>query len=153
MDDYDLTQEEVAKSVGKSRPYIANTLRLLKLPEKVREYISEGKISAGHANAIGSIADSGIQQKFADRIVKEGLSVREAEILTQTLNGKVKRPKKTSGSGEKPPEIASIEERLTSLFGTRVTLGKNINRGSVEIHYYSKEELDGLIEALMRVEP
>jgi ParB family chromosome partitioning protein len=149
MDDYDLTQEEVSKSVGKSRPYIANILRLLKLPEKVREYISEGKLSAGHANAIGSIEDVEIKQKLADRVVTEGLSVRETEALAQTLSGKTKRTKKSSRAEEKSPEIVFIEEKLASLFGTRVTLGRNINRGSVEIHYYSKEELDGLIETLM----
>ncbi|MDR2163593.1 MAG: ParB/RepB/Spo0J family partition protein [Clostridiales Family XIII bacterium] len=151
MDDYGLTQEDVAKSVGKSRPYVANTLRLLKLPEKIRGYLSEGKLSAGHANAIGSVSGSESRQKLADRIVKEGLSVREAEALAQMLEKKGSEIKKSRKTPPKNPEIMMIEAELTTLFGTKVTLGKNINRGIVEIHYYSKEELDGLIEEFMRI--
>jgi ParB family chromosome partitioning protein len=151
MDGYSLTQEEVAKSVGKSRPYIANTLRLLKLPEKVRGYLSDGRLSAGHANAIGSVAGSDSRQKLADRIVKEGLSVREAEALAQALAGNKEKTKKNRKTPPKNPEIMMIEAELTTLFGTRVTLGKNINRGTVEFHYYSKDELDGLIDEFMRM--
>jgi ParB family chromosome partitioning protein len=151
MDDYGFTQEEVAKSVGKSRPYVANTLRLMKLPEKVREYISEGKLSAGHANAIGSVTGDDAKLRFAERIMREGLSVREAEVLSRTINGKSDRAKKPSGTSEKDPEIRMIEEELTTLFGTKVTLGRSASRGAVEIHYYSRDELDGLIEELMRM--
>jgi ParB family chromosome partitioning protein len=149
MDDYGLTQEEVSKSVGKSRPYIANILRLLKLPEKVQEYLSEGLISAGHANAIGSVADDELKLRLADQIIREGLSVREAEMLARKASGKSKRAVKPSGDAGKPTEVMAIEEDLTTLFGTRVTLGKNVNRGTVEIHYYSKDELDGIVEVLM----
>jgi ParB family chromosome partitioning protein len=150
MDLYSLTQDAVAKSVGKSRPYIANTLRLLKLPEKIREYITEGKLSAGHANAIGSISDIDSKQKLADRIVKEGLSVREAEILAQTLAGEADKTRKIRRRPARNPEIVMIESELSTLFGTKVTLGRSINRGTVEFHYYSKDELDGLIEEFMR---
>jgi ParB family chromosome partitioning protein len=151
MDDYGFTQEEVAKSVGKSRPYVANTLRLLKLPEMVREYISEGKLSAGHANAIGSVAGDSAKLRLAERIIKEGLSVREAEVLSRTISGKADKVRKSSVKGEKDPEIRMIEEELTTLFGTKVTIGRNASRGIVEIHYYSRDELDGLIEELMRL--
>jgi ParB family chromosome partitioning protein len=152
MDDYGFTQEDVSKSVGKSRPYVANTLRLLKLPERVREYISEGKLSAGHANAIGSVAGDDAKQRLAERIMREGLSVREAEVLSRKINGKAAdKVKKPSGKGEKDPEIKMIEEELTTLFGTKVTIGRNASRGIVEIHYYSRDELDGLIEELMRL--
>jgi ParB family chromosome partitioning protein len=151
MDDYGFTQEEVAKSVGKSRPYVANTLRLLKLPERVREYISEGKLSAGHANAIGSASGDDVKLRLAERIIREGLSVREAEVLSRTISGKVGKARKSSKTAEKNPEIRVIEEELTSLFGTRVTIGKSASRGAVEIHYYSRDELDGLIEELMKL--
>ncbi|MDR0519065.1 MAG: ParB/RepB/Spo0J family partition protein [Clostridiales Family XIII bacterium] len=151
IDDYGLTQEEVAKSVGKSRPYIANTLRLLNLPEKVREYISEGKLSAGHANAIGAVSDDDTKRVLADQIVREGLSVREAEALANLANSAGKPKKKvSSGKGQKNPELVAIEEELTTLFGTKVTLSKSVHRGTVEIHYFSKDELDGLIEELRR---
>jgi ParB family chromosome partitioning protein len=151
MESYSLTQDEVAKSVGKSRPYIANTLRLLKLPEKVRVYISEGRLSAGHANAIGAVSGSESRQKLADQIVKEGLSVRESEALAQTFAEKAGKTTEKSKKPPKNPEIMMIEAELTTLFGTKVTLGKNINRGMIEFHYYSKEELDGLIEEFMRI--
>jgi ParB family chromosome partitioning protein len=151
MDDYGFTQEDVSKSVGKSRPYVANTLRLLKLPEKVREYLSEGKLSAGHANAIGSVAGDDAKLRLAERIMKEGLSVRESEVLSRKINGKADNVKKPSGKGETDPELRMIEEELTTLFGTKVTIGKNASRGTVEIHYYSRDELDGLIEELMRL--
>jgi ParB family chromosome partitioning protein len=151
MDDYEFTQEDVAKSVGKSRPYVANTLRLLKLPEKVREYISEGKLSAGHANAIGSVKEDEAKLRLAERIMREGLSVREAEELSRTISGRADKERKPKGNSEKDPEIKAIEEDLTTLFGTKVTIGKNTSRGTVDIHYYSRDELDGLIEELMRL--
>jgi len=148
MDDHGLTQEEVAKSVGKSRSYIANTLRLLKLPERVREYIAKGELSAGHANAIGAVHGDDAKRALANQIVREGLSVREAEALAAAANGTVKKVKKRTQEEQKNVEITAIEEELTSLFGTKVTLGNNVNRGAVEIHYFSKDELDGLIEEL-----
>jgi ParB family chromosome partitioning protein len=151
IDDYGLSQEEVAKSVGKSRPYIANTLRLLNLPEKVRDYIYEGKLSAGHANAIGAVSDEAAKLVLADQIVREGLSVREAEALATIVNGAGNAKKKAPGKTQKNPEIIAVEEELTTLFGTKVTLSKSIHKGVVEIHYFSKDELDGLIEELRRL--
>jgi ParB family chromosome partitioning protein len=150
MKDYGFTQEEVAKSVGKSRPYIANTVRLLKLPEKVRRYLSEGKLSSGHANAIGSLVGDDAKVKLADRIVQSGLSVREAEALAQEIKGNKGKRKKSivRGSG-KDPAIRMVEEELTTLYGTKVTIGKSVSRGAVEFHYYSKDELDGLIEEFL----
>jgi ParB family chromosome partitioning protein len=148
MNDYGLTQDEVAKSVGKSRSYIANTLRLLKLPAKVREYIANGELSAGHANAIGAVHGDEDKRTLAEQIVREGLSVREAEALAAVANGTGKKPAKRARKEHKNAELVAIEEELTTLFGTRVTLGKSVNRGAVEIHYFSKDELDGLIEAL-----
>jgi ParB family chromosome partitioning protein len=148
IDDHGLTQDEVAKSVGKSRSYVANTLRILNLPKKVREYIAEGKLSAGHANAIGAVQGDDAKRTLADQIVREGLSVREAEALAAVANGNGVKSKKNPPKTQKNAEIMAIEEELTSLFGTKVTLGKNVNRGAVELHYFSKDELDGLIEEL-----
>jgi ParB family chromosome partitioning protein len=147
MDDYGLTQEEVARSVGKSRPNVANTLRLLKLPEKVREYISEGKLSAGHANAIGAMQSEATQITLADQIVREELSVREAEALAKAANGRENKPaRRASSARSKDPGIKAVEEELTSLFGAKVTISNNTNRGTMEFHYYSRDELEGLIE-------
>jgi ParB family chromosome partitioning protein len=152
MKDYGLTQEEVAKSVGKSRPYIANTVRLLRLPEKVRRYLAEGKLSAGHANAIGSLAEDEAKVKLADRIAESGLSVREAEALVQEIKGREGKWKKPSPSeSAKDSAIRMVEEELTTLFGARVTISKNISRGAIEFHYYSKDELDALIEDFLEL--
>jgi ParB family chromosome partitioning protein len=147
MKTYGLTQEEVAKSVGKSRPYIANTTRMLRLPAKIRAYIADGSLSGGHANALGSLAGDEAKIKLADRIVANGLSVREAEALVQAIKGnKAKKKKYPADRSTKDPAIRMAEEELTTLFGTKVTIGSNSSRGTVEFHYYSKDELDGLIE-------
>jgi ParB family chromosome partitioning protein len=148
MDTYGLTQEAVSKSVGKSRPYIANTLRLLKLPKKVQERIAGGLLSSGHANAIGAVKGEAGQNQLSEQIIREGLSVREAEALALKLNGLAQTSAKKAKPREKNADVKRIEDELTTLFGTRVTLGTNGRRGVIEIHYYSKDELDGLIEEL-----
>jgi ParB family chromosome partitioning protein len=148
IDEYGLTQEEVSKSVGKSRPYIANTLRLLKLPAGIRAYIEEGKLSAGHANAIGAVTDDADKKTLAERIVRDGLSVREAEALA-AAGGSGKKRRKSAVRATKNPELKAVEEELTSFFGTKAVIRGNTNRGAVELHYYSRDELDGLIEELL----
>jgi ParB family chromosome partitioning protein len=151
MESFGFTQEAVAKSVGKSRPYVANTLRLLKLSPKIQEYISQGSLSSGHANALGAVKDKELKETLAAQIVRDGLSVREAEAAAARIaSGNVKKAKKAKPR-EKNPEVRHIEEELTSLFGTRVTLGSDGRKGVIEIHYYSRDELDGLIETLRSV--
>jgi ParB family chromosome partitioning protein len=151
MSSFGFTQEAVAKSVGKSRPYVANTLRLLKLPAKIQQYITEGSITSGHANALGSIKDSAAQDILAVQIVREGLSVREAEAAAAKITSGVSAKKKKAKPREKSYEVRAIEDELTSLFGTRVTLGTDGRKGVIEIHYYSRDELDGLIDVLKKV--
>ena len=148
MDTYGITQEGLSKSIGKSRPHIANTLRILKLPAPVQELLSHGQLTLGHANAIGGMADKQKQTEAAMQIVRESLSVREAEALTAKINGKEASGKKKAQSRKKSEDIRRVEEELTSLFGTRVTLGSNGKSGVIEIHYYSRDELDGLIDEL-----
>jgi ParB family chromosome partitioning protein len=152
MDTYGITQEGLSKSIGKSRPHIANTLRILKLPEPIQELLLQGKLTLGHANAIGGIADKQKQTESAKQIVRESLSVREAEALAARASGKVGEKKKKAQSRKKSEEIRRVEEELTSLMGTRVTLGSNGKSGVIEIHYYSRDELDGLIEELRGLE-
>jgi ParB family chromosome partitioning protein len=150
MDNFGFTQEAVAKSVGKSRPYVANTLRLLKLPPKIQEYISQGSLSAGHANALGQVRDAGLQETLAAQIVREGLSVREAEAAAAKIASGGSAKKKKAKAREKSRDVQNVEEELTSLFGTRVTLGSDGRKGVIEIHYYSRDELDGLIDVLRK---
>ena len=143
---YGLTQAEVSKSVGKSRPYITNALRLLKLPEEVREMVSSGELSSGHARAIAGVSGKAAQIKIAEKIVKEGLSVRETEKLIKEADAPAKRPAKRKA--EKNADVKRVEEDLKAVLGTRVNLAQSGKKGKIEIEYYSREELERLIELL-----
>ena len=139
---YGLTQEEVSKSVGKSRPYISNSLRLLTLSEEIRKMLSAGTITPGHARAILAVDDLGKRLDMANKIAKEGLSVREAEKLSM---GKSSRPKPRARA-KKNKEIQYVEQELKDLFGTKVTIESQGNKGYVGFEYYSTDELNRLIE-------
>lgn len=143
---YGLTQAEVSKSVGKSRPYITNVLRLLKLPEEVRVMVSNGELSTGHARAIVGVSGKAAQIKIAEKIVKEGLSVRETEKLIKEADAPAKRPAKRKA--EKNADVKRVEEDLKAVLGTRVNLAQSGKKGKIEIEYYSREELERLIELL-----
>lgn len=142
---YGLTQEQVSKSVGKSRPYIANSLRLLKLPEDIRELISEGKLSAGHGRALLSVEDEERQKKITEMILKDGLSVREAERLASEEPA---AKRKKSGRKPKDPDVARVEADLKEALGTRVSIRKTGKKGKIEIEFFSRDELERLIEML-----
>lgn len=145
IDTYGLTQDQVSKSIGKSRPYITNCLRLLKLPEKVRAYVSEGKLSSGHARAIVSAGSVERQEKLAELTVNEGLSVRQIEKLVQESK-EGKKPK--ARPRQKNADVKRVEEDLKNVLGTKVTLNQKGKKGRIEIEYYSREELERLIEML-----
>ena len=148
IEDYELTQDEVAKAVSKSRPYITNTLRMLKLPDAVLDMVSAGKLSAGHARAILSAKEEE-QTEIAKRVETKGLSVREAEKLSKKgLSFDRKKPGKHP---TKNAAVKQIESELSSALGTKVNLSQNGNKGKIEIEYYSREELEGLIEALRAI--
>ncbi|MGI6736830.1 MAG: ParB/RepB/Spo0J family partition protein [Anaerovoracaceae bacterium] len=141
---FDLTQDQISKSVGKSRPYITNALRLLKLPEHVQQLLVEGKISSGHARALLALPDEKKQNELADRIVKEQLTVRKVEgIVSGGLKRKAK-PRKI----RKSPDILRVEEDLQRALGTKVNLNHRGRKGRIEIEYYSRGELERLIELL-----
>jgi ParB family chromosome partitioning protein len=148
MDAFGLTQEELAKSVGKSRPYIANALRLLRLPEDVRGYMVDGLLSGGHGKAIAALGDSEKQSKLAAYLAEHGCSVREAEALA--VDPRFAAPKNNAKPKPraKNAEICAVEEELHSLLGTKVSITGRGNRGAIELNYYSREELEGLIELL-----
>lgn len=148
IEDYELTQDEVAKAVSKSRPYITNALRMLKLPDAVLDMVSAGKLSAGHARAILSAKEEE-QTEIAKHVETKGLSVREAEKLSKKgLSFDRKKPGKHP---TKNAAVRQIESELSSALGTKVNLSQNGNKGKIEIEYYSREELEGLIEALRAV--
>lgn len=146
IDAYGLTQEQVSKSVGKSRPYIANSLRLLTLAAPVRRYVSEGELSAGHARALAVIKDEEKQISLAEAAVKQGLSVRQIEKLAQ--ESKTGRAKKKANTAAKSPDVRRVEEDLKEVLGTKVNLNQKGKKGKIEIEFYSREDLERLIELL-----
>ena len=151
---YGLTQEEAAKSVGKSRPAVANSLRLLSLGDKVIEYVEAGDLSAGHARALASIEDEEVQAKAAEEIIAKGLSVRKAEQLAARL---IKEAQESDA--EKPSEsnsisvdyIKEVSEELSKKLGRRVNLKDGRKTGKLEIEYYGSEDREKLIELLRKI--
>ncbi len=142
---YGLTQEQVSKSIGKSRPYIANSLRLLKLPEEIRDLISDGSLSAGHGRTLVSVPDEARQIEIARKILKDGLSVRETEKLAAE---KDEPGKKRRGRKPKDPDVARVEADLKEALGTRVNIKRTGRKGKIEIEFFSRDELERLIEML-----
>lgn len=148
IDTYGLTQEQVSKSVGKSRPYIANCLRLLKLPEIIVGYLAEGELSTGHAKAIAGVEDEDRQIELAKDAVNNGWSVRQLEKMAREEKPAAKKPRKAT---VKNANVKRVEEDLKEALGTKVTLNQKGNKGKIEIEFYSKEELERLIEMLKNV--
>ncbi|MBR5741668.1 MAG: ParB/RepB/Spo0J family partition protein [Firmicutes bacterium] len=143
---YGMTQEQVSRSIGRSRPYITNSLRLLKLPEAVRDLVSDGTLSAGHAKAILAIEGEDKQVRAARRAAENGWSVRQTELFAGETKGNAAPKKKRKVS--KNMEVRRIEEELKQILGTKVNLVFGPRKGRIEIEYYSREELDRLIEIL-----
>lgn len=147
---FGFTQEQVSESLGKSRAYIANSVRLLKLPEDVQKKVSEGKISAAHGRTLLSLEDPRKQRMLAERIEKEELSVRTVEEIVKKLKegGKkeTKKPEKTKSS-----EIITVENDLRDLIGTKVSIVQGKKKGKIELEYYSIDELNRLIDLLRTV--
>lgn len=141
---YGMTQEEVSKSVSKSRPYITNTLRLLKLPEEIKALVSEGKISTGHARTLITVKNKTKQEELCKKIIKDGISVRDVERLASEEKKTRKKPLKRV----KSPDTLNVERELKEIYGTKVTINSRGNKGTVELEFYSKDELNRLIDLL-----
>jgi ParB family chromosome partitioning protein len=141
-DDFNLSHEQIAQQLGKSRVAITNTLRLLNLPEVVRHALAEGAISEGHARALLGLPNSQAQSAVLQTILKHELNVRKTEELVRKFLGQ--RPAAETKPAPKP-DLTYLEERLRERLGTRVSLHPRKNGGTVVIHYYSEEELDALV--------
>lgn len=144
IDEYKLTQEEVAYALGKSRSYVANTIRLLNLDEEIVDYISQGKISSGHGKALLGVKNKKDRVELAKTIVEKNLNVREVEKMVSKTNTK----KHTTKKEEKNPFVSQIEESLMRALGTKVTLTTKRNGGKIEIEFYSDEDLQRIIETI-----
>ena len=147
--EFDLTQEEIASRVSKNRATITNSMRLLKLDERVQQMLVEGQISSGHARALLGLEDGESQYQAAKKIMQENLSVRDVEKLVKMMS----RPKKEKKEQETGPDInliyRQLEDKLKTIMGTKVIINrKDKNKGRIEIEYYSQEELERLIELM-----
>ncbi|MBQ4347739.1 MAG: ParB/RepB/Spo0J family partition protein [Firmicutes bacterium] len=145
--EFHLSQEDISAKVGKSRVTITNALRLLKLEPRVRNFISEGKISGGHGRALLMIEDGELQFELAEHIIEEGLSVRDAEALVREKNEPApEEPVRETRKKEAP--YPKLEENLQNRLGTKVRITQGKKRGKIEIEYYSPEDLDRLFGLL-----
>jgi ParB family chromosome partitioning protein len=148
-----LSQDEVAAKVGKNRSTVANSLRLLKLPETVRQSLEKGELSPGHARSLLSVSGEAAQDALYREILEKGLSVREAEKKAAALKGGKKepgegetapgeeRPAAVTAPARRPPELVDMEEKLIEKFGTKVAIAGALGKGSIRIDYSSREEL------------
>lgn len=137
IEQFDYTQQDLAQVIGKSRSHVANTLRLLKLPENVRNMVQTGELTAGHARTLITADDP---VALARQIVGGGLSVREAEVLAQ----RELTPKRRSGGSERDADTIALERRLSDALGLSVVLSHSGNGGKLEIRYRTLEQLDGI---------
>lgn len=148
MKEYAMTQEALARVVGRSRPAVANSLRLLKLSDKVQKLLRSEAISAGHARALLALPEATQQEVLAEQIISQEMSVRETE---KTIN-RILNPKNPRRREEIPTayqlSIKKVEEELTAYLGTKVSLKDRRNKGSILIEYYSAEDLERILELL-----
>lgn len=145
IDEHDYTQADLAQVIGKSRSHVANTLRLLKLPSEVQEFINEGALTAGHARTLITMDNP---TAVAERIVKEGLSVRQVEALSQAENKGFSAPKADRKPAEKDADTRALEKLLSDVTGMKVEINHRERGGEVRIRYSSLEQLDEICRRL-----
>ncbi len=142
-----LSHDEIAKRVGKNRTTVTNMLRLLRLPEEVLRLIANGLLSIGHARALLGLMTPEHQRQLAKRIAEENLSVRQVELIVNRSNAHRRKPKQARNL---KPEIVDLERRLVQHFGTQIKIfpRKNQNQGRIEIHYFSLDDFDRILEKM-----
>jgi ParB family chromosome partitioning protein len=149
---FQLTQEDIAAKVGKSRAVVANALRLLKLPAIVQKYLRDGRLTVGHGKVILGLTEEKQQQLAAERVIKDGLNVRQTEGLVAKLQTRGSRKGATKleiaavPAGD--PHVADLEAKLREVFATKVKLTYAQGKGSVEISFFSEEELERILQIL-----
>jgi ParB family chromosome partitioning protein len=147
---FNISQEELSKRIGKDRTTITNTLRLLKLPSEIRNQLLQNRITSGHARAILSLESKEKQKELCALIIKKGLSVREAEAVAKRWSEK---SKKTAGlakrKGDLESQLSSLQDSLRKHLGTKVHITPKGKKGRIEIEYYSHEDLERIVEAIL----
>ncbi len=147
LTEFKLTQEQVAKRVGKSRSAVANFLRLNQLPEEIKSYVKDGTLTMGHARAILGLSTAALQRKVGKMVAEKGLSVRETERLVKRMGLSAPSQKDVSASAE-DIYFKSVSEDLSRYFGTKVLIKRKGQRGKVEIEFYSNDDLDRVLHLL-----
>jgi len=150
LDDFGATHEELAHKIGRSRPHISNTLRLLNLPPAVQSKVAAGVLSAGHARALLGLNDHGAQERLAGRIVAEGLSVRTVEEIV-AVGSDDSPPRRSARLGAKPPTapgLSRLAERLSDLFETRVKVQLMQRKGKIVIEFATTDDLERIVKAM-----
>ena len=150
MEDYGLTQEQVAQRMGKSRPAVANTLRLLSLSDDLMQLVEEGQLSAGHARAILGAPSAELQRQAAKRVVEEQLSVRQTEALVKALQ-KEKREKQKPAGEDLSLYLGELEKELSGRLGRKVKISHRGKKGRIELEYYNSQDLEGLLTLLQNL--
>nr|WP_285813629.1 ParB/RepB/Spo0J family partition protein [Rossellomorea marisflavi] len=148
MEKLGITQEELAKRLGKSRPHIANHIRLLGLSQPVQELISDGKLTMGHGRALLGLKNKKGLTQLVNRVMKDSLNVRQLEKLVQELNDDVSR--ETKKKERKDVFIEEQETRLRERFGTTVTIKQSKKKGKIELEFFSKEDLERILDLLQQ---
>ena len=150
LDDFGATHEQLAQKIGRSRPHISNTLRLLNLPPAVQKRVAAGVLSAGHARALLSLSDAGAQERLAHRIVAEGLSVRAVEEIV-SIGSDTDKPKSRAARPGKAPTAPALERlatRLSDIFETKVKVELGRHKGKIVVEFASMDDLDRIIDAM-----
>ncbi|MDD3223112.1 MAG: ParB/RepB/Spo0J family partition protein [Clostridium sp.] len=147
LEDFKLTQEVLGKRIGKSRTVITNAIRLLNLDVRVQGYLIDGVITEGHAKALLGVEDNNLQYELAQKIIDEGLSVRQIEKIIKDIQAG-KKTNNNSKDEKIDSYITDIRNRLEEMFGTKVNLKNNKNKGKIEIEYYSNDDLQRIIDIL-----
>ncbi|MFF2500073.1 ParB/RepB/Spo0J family partition protein [Peribacillus sp. NPDC058075] len=148
LEKLEFTQEQLANRLGKSRPHIANHVRLLSLPEGIRRYISDGEISMGHGRALLGLKKKELLKPVADKILKEGMNVRQLEQYIHQLNDTVSRETKSKKQEKKDIFIKQRETSLRERLGTSVTIKQSKKKGKIEIEFFSKEDLERILNLI-----
>ncbi|WP_342603676.1 ParB/RepB/Spo0J family partition protein [Peribacillus sp. FSL E2-0159] len=148
LEKLEFTQEQLANRLGKSRPHIANHVRLLSLPEGIRRYISDGEISMGHGRALLGLKKKEMLKPVVDKILKEGMNVRQLEQYIHQLNDTVSRETKSKKQEKKDIFIKQRETSLRERLGTSVTIKQSKKKGKIEIEFFSKEDLERILNLI-----
>ena len=151
MDTYSLTQEEAAARVGKSRPAVANTMRLLALPKEVLDLIKEGRISSGHGRTLLGLDDKSVMLKLCEEIEEKQLSVRQLEAIVKSLNAPKKDTERKTKNTKRDPYFDECELAIRNELGRKASINvKKGNKGTLEIEFFSKEDLQSILETLSK---